>query len=493
MRRLGGRFAAVWLVVCIAVARHRRTFAPRHDPGGSVPKRFFSLRKGDSNENAAVGSEAKPSEEGDVSCNTGVASPFDLPPHCSIFVARQPIFDRAGHIWGYELLFRSCAESQVATFEDPDVATSRIIADGLSLAAGPSEESRKFCINFTHDLLVRDALYALPPERIIAEILEYTPATNEVIEAIKRYKEAGYTFALDDYSGQPQLEPFLSLVDIVKVDFMEFEHVDLIKATQKLRQSGTFTMLAEKIADAKSLQLAQALCYDLFQGNRLMRPRLISGRSLPSSKLAKLRMLSKLSSKDFEVSELAQLIATDVSLSYRLLRHINSAYYGLSRKISSLQQAVSLLGSDALRQWIMAAVLTELEPGPLGKELAFLSVRRAKFMEMVSNAMENPPGSGESMFLVGLFSMLDVLLGTTMENAIADLPLETAIKDALLGKESVYASWFLLLDSLDGGMWDDALEELEHSELDPQTAAASHARATAWARQMVELSEHVKS
>ncbi|TVM35712.1 diguanylate phosphodiesterase [Oceanidesulfovibrio marinus] len=416
------------------------------------------------------------------------SSPFCLPPHFPIFVARQPIFDRAGHIWGYELLFRSCAEATVASFDNPDLATSKIIADGLSLAAGPMEKERKFCINFTHDLLVQDALYALPPEHIVAEVLEDTPPTDEVLKAIRRYKDAGYSFALDDYSGQPELEPFLDLVDIVKMDFMALEHVDLIKTTQTIRQHGQFTLLAEKVATSKSLQLAQALCYDLFQGNRLMRPRLISGRSLPSSKLAKLRLLSKLASQDFEVAELAQLIATDVSLSYRLLRHINSAYYGFARKISSLQQAVSLLGSDALRHWIMAAVLTELEPGPLGKELAFLSVRRARFMELISRCMPKPPGSAESMFLVGLFSMLDILLGTTMEQATSDLPLDEPIKDALLGEDSEYSKWFSLLNALDGGLWDDALETLQQADLAPETAAASHALATTWARQMLELS-----
>ncbi|MFW5735127.1 MAG: EAL and HDOD domain-containing protein [Oceanidesulfovibrio sp.] len=456
-----------------------------------MAKGFFKLRKDVAGSKSGASLAHEQTNAAEASEAPQPATWCNAETHCHIFVARQPIFNRAGQIWGYELLFRNCAEAMVARFDNPDLATSKIIADGLSLAASPSDNTRKFCINFTHDLLVRDALYALPPDRIVAEILENTPATDEVIKAVKRYKKAGYAFALDDYSGQPRLEPFLSLVDIVKVDFLEFNHVELIKLTQKLRRYGSFTMLAEKVSDAQSMQLAQALCYDLFQGNRLMRPRIISGRSLPSSKLAKLRMLSKLSTKDFEVSELAQLIATDVSLSYRLLRHINSAYYGLARKISSLQQAVSLLGSDALRQWIMAAVLTELEPGPLGKELAFLSVRRAKFMELVSNALNNPPGTGESMFLLGLFSMLDVLLGTTMEDATADLPLDPSIKNALLGQDSVYGTWFSMLNSLDGGLWDEAMDVLAQTDIDQQLAAASHAQATAWASQMIELSVDV--
>ena len=140
--------------------------------------------------------------------------------YTAVFVARQPVFDAEGSIWGYELLYRA-GNTATNTGQDENIATSQVITDGLSLAMNTIPKSSRVLINFPKQLLLDESALTLPKESCIVEILEDVEATPEVVQAVKALKQAGYTIALDDYIGQKELEPFLPLADILKVDMLD--------------------------------------------------------------------------------------------------------------------------------------------------------------------------------------------------------------------------------------------------------------------------------
>ncbi len=402
----------------------------------------------------------------------------------SVFVARQPIFDRDENIWGYELLFRSSQQAGTSCIVDDDNATSRVIADGFMLAGDGLSHGSKLLINFPARMLVEDAAFALPPDMCVIEILETVRPEPEVIAALRRLKDAGYTLALDDFVGQPGFEPILGMADIVKVDILGRSPKDVIGLYKQLKPYGC-KLLAEKIETVKIYELTRQLGFEFFQGFFFCKPTVITGKKISSSELSKLQLLERLGHPDYDVNDLAQIIAVDISLSYRLLRYINSAAFSLRAKIESVRQAIVLLGQKQLAQWLRVVVMSDLSNTRKTGELAFVSAKRARFLELMAAKTGMP---SESMFLLGLFSLLDAILGQPMEEVMRDLPLDDDIRDALLGKNSKVLDWLKLVETFDRADWEKLDAALDKLHLDPESAANSHAQAMAWAAEILGLS-----
>jgi len=402
----------------------------------------------------------------------------------SVFVARQPIFDRDENIWGYELLFRTSTQGP-AQVTDQDTATSQVIADGFVLAGDGVSQGSRLLINFPHKMLVEDAAFALPPDVCVIEILETVRPEPELMAALKRLKDAGYTLALDDFVGEPGFEPILELADIVKVDILGRSPKQVIDLYRQLKPYGC-KLLAEKIETMKIYELTRQLGFEYFQGFFFCKPEVLAGKKMSSSELTKLQLLEKLGRPDYDVNELAQIIAVDISLSYRLLRYINSAAFSLRSKIESVRQAIVMLGHKQLSQWLRVVVMSDLSTTKKTGELAYISAMRARFLELVAARDKSLPP--ESMFLLGLFSLLDAILGQPMENVMQELPLDDDLRNALLGKESKGRQWLELVETFDRAEWDRLATMLVDMGLEPELAAQAHAQAMAWAAEILGFS-----
>lgn len=401
------------------------------------------------------------------------------------FVARQPVFDREMKIWGYELLYRNASGEGTARFTDGDVATSNVIADGVSLGRTGLKPGEKTLINFPTNLLLQGFGFALPPESCVVEILETVEPTPQVVRALKNLKAAGYLLALDDFVGQPGQEAFLELADIVKVDVLQAGPDRLPGVVAALKASGR-RLLAEKVETEAMHQKTLDLGFSLFQGYFFRSPELLKSRKLEASETAKMQLLKTLSDEDFDPEAVGEIVEKDLSLSYRLLRYINSASFGRRELVSSLRQASMILGQRNLAKWLQAVLMADLNPTPKGRELVFFSVFRAKFLEMLSKGMESPPAKPDQFFLLGLFSLLDVLLGKPMGEVLEELPLVPAIDKALRGERTDVRELLELVRNLEDADWPSARELAHGLNLATAEVSAMHRDSLRYAGAMVQ-------
>ncbi len=368
----------------------------------------------------------------------------------NVFVARQPIFDRSQSVYGYELLFRE-GLNRLVSGESGDRATSVVIANALFFIGmrGLTRGKRAF-INFTRNLLLGEAATTFPSDQIAVEVLETVRPDGPVIEACRRLKAAGYLLALDDFAYQPEFAPLIDLADIIKVDFLATSVADRRQLVQELR-NGRIRFLAEKVETKQDFEMAMDFGYSYVQGYFFSRPDIVTARDIPGYKLNYLHTLYEINRPEIDIDVLERVISHDLSLSYKLLRFINSAYFGLRHRIHSIRHALVLLGHDEIRKWASLVTLTGMgEEKP--HELAVLATVRAKFCELVARRI----GRGDQhtdMYLMGLFSLVDAFMDRPLEEILTELPIADEAKWALLGKPSSFADIYHLALAYEEADW----------------------------------------
>lgn len=403
-----------------------------------------------------------------------------------IFVGRQTIYDAELNIWGYELLFRSGSQDNYAQFSNPEQATAAVITEGFSIGTASLPKGRKIFINFPQELLLKGAPLALPHEDCIIEILENVEPTPELIASLRKLKDNGYTIALDDYVGQPEFAPLLELADIVKVDVLGRSPTETIKISQKLYRHNCL-LLAEKIENKHTLDLTKSLGFSFFQGFFFARPEVIVGRSIPAATVNRLRLIQEMNGDRFEVAEASKIIGQDLSMSYKLLKQINSAHYSFTQKIQSIPQAIALMGSRQLKQWLILTMLADIGSGDRAQELIFNCIHRARFLEMLAINLKNSRFEPNAMFLLGLFSNLDAILNLPMEDILSHLPLDREIHAALCGKHNDMRQWIDLSIAVEKGDWTSLDSMLRSFRLDEKETAGKHIHAADWAFKMLDF------
>ena len=378
----------------------------------------------------------------------------------AFYIARQPIFGPDRSVWGYELLFRASGLDSNATVEDMALATSKVIADGFGQATKGIPRDKKICINFSTEQLFDGTAEALPKDRVIIEIMEHVPTNLRTLTACRKLKKAGYTIALDNYEGQDERTPFLDIVSIVKIPMHTCGGNKAFQLRQQLEPYGC-TLLANKVEDWRHFEATKFFGYQLFQGYFFARPEIMPGRKLPPGALATVRLLQELVNDDVEVNHLASILSTDPSLSYRLLRFINSAGFSLVSEVNSISHAISLLGLMPFKKWALVVAMADLDASEKGAELTFMELQRAFFLQTVAENLEKPFMDPGRMFILGLFSKMDALLGLPMEEVLADLPLPAMITQGLLSRDNEAGGWLTLLEALEVGEWDAFHEKMD--------------------------------
>ncbi len=368
-----------------------------------------------------------------------------------VYVARQPIFDRSLKLYAYELLFRS-GFSEFYDQSDGDLASSKTIMNSfLLLGLDSLTGGRMAFINFTRNLLLGEVATIFPREQLAVEILETIAPDDEVIAACRRIKKAGYTIVLDDFIFKPELQRFVDMADIIKLDF----RISGVRERQSLINQlghGRIRFLAEKIETRKEFDEAFAMGFSYFQGYFFARPEIVSGKDVPGYKLNYLQILREVHKIDADFGELEDIIKRDVSITYKLLRLINSAAFGFSTKIQSIKQALTLLGLKEFRKWVSLIALSGMgDDKP--EELVLTSMSRARFCELIAPRIGMKDKSSD-LFLTGMFSMIDAFIDQPMEEILNELPLSEAIKTALMGGENVYRTALETAISYERGDWD---------------------------------------
>jgi c-di-GMP phosphodiesterase len=342
------------------------------------------------------------------------------------FIGRQPIFDRRLDTFGYELLYRSCEINQ-ALVQDGDQATTQVILNAYSeIGLGKLVGSNKAFINVTENFIKGVFPTPFQPDRLVLEIPETLEVNNASVEAVKKLHEQGYEIALDDVIDH-SIIPFMEITDYVKVDLVHTPRKELLALCQMMKKYPV-KLVAEKVETQKDLDECLELGFDYFQGYFLCKPRVSKVRSIPPNRVVILHLLSEISRPESSFSQLETVLSRDVSLGYKLLQLVNSAYYGLNTRVKSMQHAIALLGSEQLRRWLMLFLLAETDDKP--RELIMIAMFRARMCQLLAQAVGK--AKPEEYFMIGLFSVLDALYDIPMDELLTHLPLSDEAQMALL-------------------------------------------------------------
>ncbi len=400
-----------------------------------------------------------------------------------IFVARQPIFNTKKEVVAYELLYRN---SRINSFSgiDGDTATSALITNSLLVLGLDSlTQNKKAFINFTFTHLKEETPMLFSRESLVVEILEDVTADNNLVEICVELKKNGFVIAIDDFTAADidRYNTLYPYIDIIKVDFVKCTPMQQAEIVRDLK-SHKILFLAEKVEKEEEFIWAAKCGYSLFQGYFFSKPVIVDGKAITPSKLAQFQLLNELAKPEPDVNVLTAITQRDLSLSYKILRLVNSAAFRRTSEIKSIKQALVYLGLRELQKWLSFVIVRDMGTDQ-PDELVWLVLVRAKFGEMVTKIIGCPERESE-VFLMGLFSCIDVFFNRPIDEVIAKLPLASDVKEALLGKEnSLY--WILrTILSYEKGQW-DLFDELSGKlKLDKEKATEIYIEAVGWANQI---------
>ena len=397
------------------------------------------------------------------------------------FFARQPIFDADKNIWGYALLYRHSSDATQARFDDKDIATLTVISNAIMNLPKGEERIKKLCINFTEESILRQVPRTLPATSTILLVEEGFGHHPDVLATLGELKALGYQVALNDFTGDPGALGLLALADFVFIDILSKE-LPRLKELTLLAKSHHAVLGAKRVEDIQQFEFLRKVGYTLFQGFFFEKPVIVPGRKLTSNQISRLMLFRVLEKENPDFAEIARVIETDVSISYRLLALTNSANFSLSRKVDSIRQALVLLGMKQIKSWLWLIFLTDISPKHKTSELPYLSAIRAKFLERTALNHDLPIAKADLLYLLGLFSLLEAMLDVPFKEIAKNLPLDDDLAAALGGVANEYTPWLNMARYFERGEWDNIDEVIASLELDPMTVANSYAEALTWAK-----------
>ena len=370
-----------------------------------------------------------------------------------IFVARQPIFDSELKVFGYELLFRDRLEN-VFPGIDGDIATSSVLSNAFfSFELMEILRNRPGFVNFTQKLILQKTALLFPSQHIIIEVLEDIEPSRQIIDALEQMRKQGYRIALDDFSTQQNHMPLVQVSDIVKLDFKLSNKEDIHRLVKQLQENPNITLLAEKIETHQDYREAKDMGFHLFQGYFFSKPEMMSKKDISPDRMTKLRLIDELQYKDLDIRKIETLIKNDVSISYKLLKFLNSAYFKRPVPINTIKDGITYLGVDELKKFISVIAVSDLNREK-PNELARRSVVRAMMCEKLG-AILHTEFSRDELFTLGLFSLMDALLDHAMEDIIQAVGFSRNMKDALLGDVKNFNTILKLITCFETGDWSE--------------------------------------
>lgn len=397
-------------------------------------------------------------------------------------VARQPILNRARRVYGYELLYRDLPNATVCEDGGTNIASSRVLADAV-LAVGLDRltAGKPAFINFTRSLLLSGAGILLPPTAMVIEILENVDVDKDVINACRQLQARGYSLALDDFVPGSSAEKLLPHVKFVKVDVLTTKTMERARLAVRLKALG-IRLIAEKVETQEMADAVLGQGYTLLQGYHFCRPTTFNAPALKACRIAHMRLFAALSQDNLSLDKLEDLIKHDVSLSYKVLRSVNSAAYGIHREVTSVRQALVLLGLDYIRKWASVWALAGLNDGGT-TETVSVALLRARCCEML-DAAAGADDNGQGSFLLGLCSLLDVIVGRPMADVLEEMPLSSTTRAALLGDENRDRAMLDAVIAYERGEWEKSYELVAKLGLPDSALPTAYADALRWAREL---------
>ncbi|MHB8428739.1 MAG: EAL and HDOD domain-containing protein [Acidiferrobacterales bacterium] len=401
------------------------------------------------------------------------------------FLGRQPILDSKERLIAYELLFRHAEGATGAVIADEVQATSRLLVNtfshfGIERVLG----GKRAFINISAAMIDSGMIEALPSETFVLEILESVRPDGAVVDRCRELRAAGYELALDDFVYREDLEPLLSLATYVKLDVRALGVEGFAEQMKLLRARG-LTVIAEKVETREEWRACRDLRVGGYQGYYFARPETLSMSRIDPS-VQRLMQLFNLILGEADSALIEQEFKRDVALSFNLLRYINCVGFNLLHRVDSIKHALVVLGRARLARWVSLLLMSHSR-GDQPLALYKTALVRARMIELLGRT-HLPVAEHDFLFMTGMFSLLDVILGMPLADSLANLTLPQAVTDALLKDCGPYAPYLRLCRASEDPDHTVLSEVFRSAGVEPYEVSVVHLEALAWVEGLEEAS-----
>lgn len=405
-----------------------------------------------------------------------------------VFVARQPLFNRMEEVYGYELLYRHNNMNSFPNINGDQATTEVLINSFFNIGIDKLSDGKPCFINFTENLLELRLPTYFQPRNIVIEILESVIPSQKIIDICIELKQLGYKLALDDFifdKSNLYSQSLLLLADMIKVDFQQTTketRTDL----ETLARKNNIELVAEKLETKEEYEQAKNKGYHYFQGYYFSRPLIMSTHDVPIYIHTYYKILELLNDEDPDINRISKLIEQDISLSYKLLKLINTLGYGMKQKVTSIKNAIIYIGLIELQKWIYVLTVRENEwKNGISFEVMLNCLIRSKMCESVAKLI---PGRQEygSFFLTGMFSLMDTIMNRDMATILSDLPLDETIVQALSGEKNIQRDVLQLVIAAETADWTGIGLGCKELNIQEKELFKEYAESISWAKKLLD-------
>ncbi len=406
-----------------------------------------------------------------------------------ISVARQAIFDQQRRLWGYEVFcVGQTTDSPSGVPTTGDTPVSVVASAGVGLQRIIARE-KHVLVKLTEKSILDEQAYALPSARTTVLVTEDVYRKPDVSGRLEQLKTDGFKVAVRGFTSAEDCGSLYQLADIIGIEVQNRSDDELTSTIESARNHEV-TLLASLVPDAACYTNCLELGFDLFEGSFSKAPEIVPMRKITSSQVTRFNLLKVLEAENQDVKALAKTIQTDAAISFRLLTHLNSAAFGFSSKIKSIPHAIGMLGWRQIKNWLRVVILSDVNEDSEDSDLMLVSAQRAKFLELTAQRYSFWGFDSESMHLLGLFSLLDTMIGVPMKEIVEYLPLDSKLQAALLGSpNSEYLPLMVLAQDLEEACWEKAEESINQLNLNSAYTKADFQEAVDWAAELAVLME----
>lgn len=391
------------------------------------------------------------------------------------YVARQPILDLQGRVHGYDLLFRNAVNALQG--RDADLAMHTMLDNEVLFGLERLTNGLPAFITCTAEALIESSVLVLAPGTAVLCVPASLEPEARLVDACHNLKARGFQLALDDFAWRPKPHPLLSCVDYVRLEFAHFSERERQQLCAAVPSSTL--QVAQKVATYEEHRKACAMGFTLFQGDYFCHPVLLKKRKVPTNGRAHFEIVRELYHDPIDIRRVSDLVRRDASLTYRLLRLVNSPLYSIYQEIRSIESAITVMGEATFRRIVSLAVLSELN-GDQPPAILHMALVRARFCELAARRFDL---DADEQYLLGMLSLLPAMLGVPMEEIVPILPLRGQICEALAGTMNTERTLLAWLEGHERGDWETCDRLVAAHDLDSALILRCYVEAVSWAEQ----------
>lgn len=393
-----------------------------------------------------------------------------------ITFARLPIFDDKKNLYGYELVYLS-----------EDTITAKLISDTATTLEQVPHQHRNIMVTFSAQDILDKLAYGLPPRTTLVKLSCDVSLSESLIQSLKTLKKDHYKITVNWTSRHESRKELFQLCDYICINTAGSTLPELTGICRKL-ESYDAKIIASQVHSQTRFNICADSGFKFFQGNFFKQLEQISTQKLTAGSISRFKLMKAIEQTDPDFEALAKIIQEDVTISFKLLSHLNAAAFGFKQKIDSVKDAITMLGWHNLRNWLRVVVLGEISTHQHTSELVFLSAQRGKFLEQVGKDHDFWGFDPDSLFLLGMFSLLDALLQRPMAEIVKHLPLADKLKSALCMKpNNEYVPLLNLARCFEEAQFDRSSEMINQLALDPDKTTAAYKAAIKWAQVLNQI------